>query len=373
MTEKRPDGASRELAALKERIPSDHMPVVLVRGGEKPGDWNELYLGEVDRPRPEPEQVLVQVESCSVNRADLLQRRGLYPPPPGAPDILGLDFAGYVVERGAAVEEWRVGDRVFGIVAGGGYGRYVTVWADHLVPIPENLSFIEAAAVAEVFFTAYLNLFLEAGLRSGETLLVHGCGSGVGSAAIQLALRAGAKVLTTAGSEDRLARCSKLGPTAAFNYKNDDWPDRVMAATDGEGVDVILDWIGGAYLAKHMRLLKPGGRLVVIGLLGGRQAEIDLAPLLTGRLRVIGSVLRSRSREEKKELVRSFTRDVLPFLKERKVCPVVDRIYPVNEAEKAHQYMRGGGHFGKIVLSWSPVELGREGVGRASGKLDDCN
>ncbi len=336
--------------------PGERMAAVVVRDGGRRGQWNELVLAEVERPRPMAGQVLVQVEACSVNRADLLQRRGLYPPPPGESSLLGLDFAGYIVAKGAEVEKWCVGDRVFGIVAGGGYGRYVAVWADHLVPIPEELSFVEAAAVAEVFFTAYLNLWGEGRLSPGETLLVHGCGSGVGSAVVQLARATGATVITTLGDRTRSGRCRQLGAHHVICYRDAHWPQQVLSATGDAGVDLIVDWIGAPYLADHVNLLKTGGRLVIIGLMGGRKVELDLAPVLTKRLRIIGSVLRSRSREEKAELTRRFRRDVLPLLANREVKAVVDRIFSIRDAEEAHRTLRDEPHFGKVVLSWSPVE-----------------
>lgn len=328
------------------------MPAMVVRETGPKGDWNELSFDEVLVPSLKQGEVLVQVEACSVNRADLLQRRGLYPPPVGASPILGLDFAGTIAEVGPKVKAWEPWAKVFGITAGGGYGRYVAVPAAHLVPIPDNLSFVEAAAAAEVFFTAFLNVFLEAMIESGETLLVHGGGSGVGTAAIQLARAAAVQVIVTAGSEDKLQRCLELGATHGINYKEQDFAAEVMELTEGRGVDVILDWIGASYLEKHLRILKTRGRLVVIGLMGGTKAEIQLPILLTKRLRIIGSVLRSQSEREKTALVRAFTDWVLPLLESGKVHPVVDRVYPVQEAEAAHQYMLAGEHFGKLVLTW---------------------
>lgn len=332
--------------------PGSTMTAVRVRETGGRGAWNRLELAPVPAPEPGPDQVLVQVAACSVNRADLLQRRGLYPPPVGESTILGLDFAGYVVQKGVAVSPWHVGDRVFGIVAGGGYGRYLAVDAEHLLAIPENLSFIEAAAAAEVFLTAYVNLIEEAGLRSGETLLVHGGCGGVGSAAIQLARACGARVVTTAGSAERCAAAVELGATAAFDHHADDWPERVRAATAGQGVDLVLDWIGAPYLSRHLDLLKPRGRLVLIGLQGGRKAAIDLAPLLSKRLRLIGSVLRSRDRQEKAHLIAAFRDRVLPLLSRRTVKPIVDRIFAMAEVEAAHDYLKQGGPFGKVVLTW---------------------
>jgi len=328
------------------------MPAIVVRETGKKGDWNELSIEEVPLPQVKQDEVIVQVHACSVNRADLLQRRGLYPPPLGASSIMGLDFAGTITEVGSNVEGWEPWAKVFGITAGGGYGRYVAVPAAHLVPIPANLSFVDAAAAAEVFFTAFLNIFLEAMIESGETLLIHGGGSGVGTAAIQLARAAAVRVIVTAGSEDKLQRCLELGAAHGINYKEQDFAAEVLELTEGRGVDVILDWIGASYLEKHLRILKTRGRLVLIGLMGGTRTEIQLPVVLTKRLRIIGSVLRSQSDKEKAALVRAFTDWVLPLLESGKVRPVVDRVFPIGKVEEAHQYMLAGEHFGKLVLAW---------------------
>lgn len=330
----------------------DMMQAVVIRESGKRGDWNSLILDEIPRPTLQAGEVLVQVEACSVNRADLLQRRGLYPPPPGASSVMGLDFAGFVVQKSSDVEAWGLSDRVFGIVAGGGYGRYVAVPHDHLVSIPENLSFVEAAATAEVFFTAFHNLFREAAIRADETLLIHGGGSGVGTAAIQLAREAGVQTIITAGDSEKIAKCLDLGASYGINYKEEDFAARTMELTGGEGVDAILDWIGASYLVRHLDILKTRGRLVIIGLMGGNKCEIPLAPLLTKRLRIIGSVLRSQSREEKAALAQDFAEHVGPLLKSGRVRPIIDKIYPIHEVERAHQYLREGKHFGKVVLTW---------------------
>ncbi|MDR3555519.1 MAG: NAD(P)H-quinone oxidoreductase [Syntrophobacteraceae bacterium] len=327
------------------------MPAVVVRGEAKRGEWNEVGLETVAMPALQAGEVLVQVEACSVNRADLLQRRGLYPPPLGASQVLGLDFAGFVVEA-PTTQTFKASDRVFGIVAGGGYGRYVAVPVDHLASIPENLSFVEAAAAAEVFFTAYYNLFVQAGMKAGDILLVHGGGSGVGTAAVQLCSSSGAKVIVTAGSDDKIRRAIDLGAYAGINYKAEDFAGRVMEITDGKGVDIVLDCIGAPYLSKHLDILKTRGRIVVIGLMGGSSGEINLVPVLTKRLKIIGSVLRGQSREEKAEITRGFIRTVAPLLKSGRVKPIVDRIFSISEVEDAHRYLASGEHFGKIVLTW---------------------
>lgn len=328
------------------------MAAVVVRETGGKGAWNELAIDEVPRPVLKAGEVLVQVEACSVNRADLLQRRGLYPPPPGSSEIMGLDFAGFIVAADSDLEGRHMGDRVFGVAAGGGYGRYIAVPADHLVSIPPNLSFIEAAAAAEVFFTAYLNLFQEAKIQPREVLLIHGGGSGVGTSAIQLARAAGIRTIITAGSGDKIDRCLRLGADHGINYKSEDFVSRIRELTHGGGVDVILDPIGAAYLGKHIEILNLKGRLVIIGLMGGNKADIQLAPLLTKRLRIIGSVLRSRSKEEKAELTGAFKKHVLPLLASGTIHPVIDRVYTIDEVESAHRHMLEGEHFGKIVLTW---------------------
>lgn len=328
------------------------MPAVLVSDGAQTGEWNQVEIRMVERPAIRADEVLVQVEACSVNRADLLQRRGLYPPPPGASQILGLDYAGFIVETGSQATRWRQGDRVFGIIAGGGYGRYVAVPDDNLTAIPENLGMTEAAAAAEVFITAHYNLFSMGELTGGQTLLLHGGGSGVGTAAIQLAREAGATVIATAGTAEKVRRIEDLGVFAAVNYKEEDFAARVRELTNGKGVDIILDWIGAAYLEKHLQLLKTRGRLVLIGLMGGSAGEINLAQVLMKRLRIIGSVLRSQSREEKAAIIEGFGRTAVPLLASGKVRPIIDRIFPIRDVEEAHQYLSKGEHFGKVVLTW---------------------
>ncbi len=225
--------------------------------------------------------------------------------------------------------------------------------ANHLVAIPKSLDFIGAAAAAEVFFTAFFNLFMEARIKAGETLLLHGGGSGVGTAAIQLARAHRVTAIVTAGSPEKVQRCLELGAAFGINYRTEDFAARALELTGGRGVDVILDWIGASYLGKHIEILKSRGRLVIIGLMGGNQAEIALAPVLTKRLRIIGSVLRSQSGEEKAALATAFTKEVLPLLESGAVRPIVDRVYPAAAVEEAHQHMKENRHFGKLVLTWT--------------------
>ncbi len=329
------------------------MRAIVVLESGKRGDWNSLALKEVPVPKLRDGEVLVQVEACSVNRADLLQRRGLYPPPPGESLIMGLDFAGTVVEHKEGSSAWSAGDRVFGIVAGGGYGRFVQVAADHLLPVPENMSFVEAAAAAEVFFTAFYNLFMVADMTPGETLLIHGGASGVGTAAIQLTRENGIACFVSAGTEDNLRRCLSLGAAGAVNYKEEDTFARVLEMTGNKGVDVVLDWIGASHLNKNLEVLKTKGRLVVIGLMGGNKGEIQLAPLLSKRISIIGSILRSQSKEEKAVITRAFREKALPLLASGRVRPVIECIFPIESVEEAHRTLQEGGHFGKVVLTWS--------------------
>ncbi len=334
----------------------DLMPAVLVSDGAQRGEWNEVGIRMVPKPSLSEGEVLVRVEACSVNRADLLQRRGLYPPPRGASDVMGLDFAGVIVEIAPGVTGWNEGDRVFGLVAGGGYGRYVSAPAENIVPIPANLTFVDAAAVAEVFFTAYYNVFMLAGAKNGEKLILHGAGSGVGTAAVQLAACFGVATIVTAGRDENLSRARELGATHGINYKKEDFASRAMEITGGNGVDVVLDWIGASYLARHLTILKTKGRLVLIGLMGGSTGEIDLAPVVSKRLRIIGSVLRSQSRQEKAAITSAFKKDVLPLLADGRVRPVIDRIFPIIQVEEAHGYLRQGEHFGKVVLTWESFQ-----------------
>lgn len=332
---------------------SKDMPAVLMWEEGSPGAWNSLRVGRVERPGTKAGEVLVQVEACSVNRADLLQRRGLYPPPPGASAILGLDFAGFIASVSSDVRAWHVGDRVFGIVPGGGYARYLTVPANQLLQIPSNLSFVEAAAAAEAFVAAHVNLTETGELKASETLLIHGGGSGVGTAAIQLARVMGARTIITAGTDQKVRRCMELGADFGINYRTEDFEDRVMQFTEGNGVDVILDWIGGPYHQKHLRLLGDRGRLVLMGLMGGSKAETLLDLIVSKRLRIVGSILRGRPDSERAVIMRNFRDQVLPLLGDGTLKPLIHGIFPIEEVEEAHQMMRESLHFGKIVLVWN--------------------
>jgi tumor protein p53-inducible protein 3 len=309
-----------------------------------------LVWCETDEPIYDPQQVLVDIYATSLNRADLMQRAGRYPSLPGAPDILGLDVAGRITQLGKEVTGWRVGDRVCALLAGGGYAERVAVSQRMLMPVPDDWSYEQAAAIPEVFMTAFVNLFMEASFQTGEIVLMHGGASGVGTAAIQLIREAGGCMIVTAGTQAKIARCSELGADLAINYRTEDFVVRVKEFTSGEGVDVILDIVGADYLARNVSLLKSKGRLVLISTLGGSKAQLDLRMLMGRRLRLIGSVLRSRSLEEKVEIKKRFVARFWSLLEDGTIQPVIDSVYPIEEANEAHQRMAENQNIGKIVL-----------------------
>lgn len=324
------------------------MRAVVAQGS---GDPDVLRVVDVDAPVPGPADLLVRVRATAVNRADVLQRRGMYPPPPGATDVLGLEMAGEVAGVGADAEGWREGDAVLAILPGGGYAEYVAVPATVAMPLPGNLDWPGAAAVPEAFLTALDNLRNRGRLASGETVLLHGGSSGVGTAAIQLARAWSCRVLVTASSRRKLDACAELGADAGIDYERDDFVERAVELTDGRGVDVILDIVGGPYLDRNLRALAPDGRLVVIGLMGGASAELDLARLLTRRLSVSASTLRARDVDAKAALADQARREVLPLLATGAVRPVVDRVLGLDDVAAAHALMESSEHIGKIVLT----------------------
>jgi putative PIG3 family NAD(P)H quinone oxidoreductase len=317
---------------------------------DRPGDESVLRLGEVAAPAPGPGQIRIRVAATAVNRADLLQRRGSYPPPPGESDILGLECAGTVDAVGPGATRFAPGDRVMALLAGGGYAEAVVCDERVALPVPAALGLEEAAAVPEVFLTVWLTVFAIGGARSGETLLVHGGGSGVGTAAIQLGAARGLTVLCTAGTDAKAQRCRELGAAQAFNYRTEDFGARVAEVTAGRGVDLILDSIGGPYLEANLRSLATGGHLVVIGVMGGREGPLDLARLVSKRLHVIGSTLRSRPIDEKAALCADFERRALPDFASGRCRPVVDRVLPLEQVAEAHRVVAASEHFGKVVL-----------------------
>ena len=313
---------------------------------------NEPILSWDDVPEPgySSEEVLVDIKATAVNRADLLQAQGLYPPPQGESSILGLEMCGEIAAVGDATEGWQIGDRVLGLLAGGGYAQQAAVHPRMLIRLPNSWSFIEGAAVPEVWLTAFSNLFMEGALQSGQRVLIHAGGSGVGTAGIQLARAAGATVYVTAGSQAKLDKCRELGAGLAVNYKEEDFFEAVMEKTACEGIDLILDPVGAAYLTQNLKLLRENGRLINIGLLGGMTAEINLSTLLGKGLRIIGTRLRPRPLAEKISITRGFEDRFWQMLEEGRLQPVIDRVFPIEEAQAAHSYVRQNLNIGKVVL-----------------------
>jgi len=318
---------------------------------DKPGDESVLYLGEAAAPLLGAEELRIRVAACAVNRADLVQRQGGYPAPPGASTILGLECAGVVTEVGASVRGFASGERVMALLAGGGYAEEVVVHAGSAMKVPPALSLEEAAAIPEVFLTVFQNVFQLAQLPNDGWLLVHGGGSGIGTASIQLAKRVGARVIVTAGSDAKCEQCRKLGADVAVNYRNAKFVDAVKEATGGRGVDVILDSIGAPYLADNLASLAIGGRMSVIGMMGGPKAELNLGQVLMKRLSIIGSTLRARSVGEKAALVAGFLARFGDDLAAGRIRAVVHRVLPLADAAEAHRALAASEHFGKIVLT----------------------
>jgi NADPH:quinone reductase len=310
-------------------------------------------LTPVERPMPVPSagEVLIEVAAAGVNRPDVSQRQGKYPPPPGASDIPGLEIAGTIVQTAGEVGEWRAGDRVCALVSGGGYAEYCAAPAPQCLPVPRGFSDVEAAAIPETFFTVWTNVFERGRLTEGESFLVQGGSSGIGTTAIQLAHARGARVFATAGSADKCAACERLGAERAINYHEEDFVAVVREATSGRGVDVILDMVGGEYVPRHIELLAANGRLVQIATLGGAKAQIFLPAIMQRRLTITGSTLRARSVVEKGAIAAALRASVWPLLDAGRVRPVVFRTFALNDAAEAHQLMESGAHIGKIVLT----------------------
>ena len=317
----------------------------------EPGDASALAEAEVPTPEPGPGEVRVKVAAAGVNRADVMQRMGHYPPPPGAPDYPGLEVSGTVDAVGEWVSDWSVGDEVCALLSGGGYAEYVCVAAGQLLPVPEGVSLVDAAALPEVVSTVWSNVFMTANLLPGQTILVHGGSSGIGTMAIQLAREVGARVAVTAGSADKLEVCRSLGSEILVNYREQDFVAELEAATGGAGADVILDNMGAKYLARNVSALAANGRLVVIGLQGGVKAELDLGQLLRKRGAVIATSLRARPASEKAAIVAAVREHVWPLVAAGRVRPVVHSRYPLAQAADAHRELESSAHIGKILLT----------------------
>jgi putative PIG3 family NAD(P)H quinone oxidoreductase len=317
----------------------------------EPGGPDALVWTEVPDPQPGPGEVLVDVAATAVNRADLLQREGHYNPPPGASPYPGLECSGRIVELGPDVEGWAVGDEVCALLSGGGYAEQVVVPAGQLLPVPAGVTLQDAAALPEVVSTVWSNVFMLAGLRPDETLLVHGGTSGIGTMAIQLARSLGARVIVTVGSAEKAQRSRELGADVAINYRGEDFVAAVRDATDGHGADVILDNMGAKYLARNIDALAVNGRLVVIGMQGGTKAELDLGALMGKRAAVLSTSLRARPPEEKAAIVASVREHVWPLLESGAVRPIVDRVLPMADAAEAHRVVEASDHMGKVLLA----------------------
>jgi putative PIG3 family NAD(P)H quinone oxidoreductase len=317
---------------------------------DEPGGPEHLHLAERPRPLPGPDELLVRVRATALNRADLMQREGRYPPPEGVTDILGLEMAGTVEAQGSACVGWNQGDRVCALLPGGGYAEYVTVPHEMAIPLPPRLSFEEAAAIPEVFLTAFQALHWHAGVESAHDVLIHAGASGVGTAAIQVARHAGARVFVTA-SAPKHERCLDLGAAAAIDYRNEDFAERIDALTDGRGVDVILDFIGAPYFERNIQSLAQDGDLVLLSLLGGHQMEeVSLSPLFRKRARITASTLRSRTPQYKVKLTRDFASRLLPLFEDGTLQPVIDSTFDWTDVGEAHRRMGNNENAGKIIL-----------------------
>src|SRR6202047_1773064 len=330
-----------------EKLPAQ----MTVIGISKPGGPEVLLPETRPVPVPGPGEILVKVEAAGVNRPDVAQRSGAYPPPPGASDLPGLEVAGEVVALGAGSHKHKLGDKVMSLVAGGGYAQYAIAQDAQAMAVPSSLSMLEAGAIPETLMTVWHNVFERGALKSGETLLIHGGSSGIGTMAIQLAKAFGAKVIVTVGSKEKADACTKLGADRAINYKTEDFVAEVKAATGGAGADVILDMVGGDYVERNYDAAAVEGRIVQIAVLGGAKATITIAKLMVKRLHHTGSTLRPRSNTDKAAMVAAIEAKVMPLLREGRIKPLIDSTFPLEKAADAHRRMESSEHIGKIVLT----------------------
>lgn len=328
---------------MTERPPSVMQAIEITA----PGKPDVLKLTERPVPEPQDNEVLIRIHTAGVNRPDVLQRRGLYPPPPGATDLPGLECAGEIVSLGADVKDWRVGDQICALLTGGGYAQYAIADAGSCLPVPDGVSMEEAAALPETVFTVWANVFDDAALKAGETLLVHGGTSGIGVTAIALAKAFGARVVATAGSKEKCAACLKLGADAAYHYEDDKWEEEIASAG---GADVVLDMAGGDFVPRNLACLNPGGRHVSIAFLRGMEATFNIFTVMQKRLRLSGSTMKARSFSDKARLASDIRQKVWPHLENGGLHPVIHKVFPLAEAASAHALMESGGHIGKIVL-----------------------
>jgi len=341
------DGSIEQTGQSMANIP-DQMTVIEIAA---PGGPEQLKLARRPTPKPAEGEVLVRVAAAGVNRPDVMQRQGKYPPPPGASDIPGLEIAGEVVALGAKVAGATLGDEVTALLPGGGYAEYALAAAPLCLPVPKSLSLIEAAAVPETFFTVWTNLFDRGGCKAGDAVLIHGGTSGIGTTAIQLAAARGARVFATAGTLDKARACERLGAARGIDYKTEDFVEVVRRETDGRGVDVILDMIAASYFARNVECLAIEGRLVVISLIGGARTELNLGTIMSKRLTITGSTLRIRSVAQKALVAERVRRNVWPLLEEKRVRPIIHATFPLADASEAHRMMETSQHIGKLVLT----------------------
>ena len=318
---------------------------------QEPGGPDVLKLESRPTPEPKTDEVLIRVSAAGVNRPDVLQRLGMYKVPPDADPLPGLEVAGEIVSLGKDCTRWKVGDKVMALTHGGGYAAYCRAHASHCLPVPSNLSMVEAAAIPETFFTVHYNVFMRVGLKAGETLLVHGGSSGIGTTAIQLAKAIGATVIVTAGTDEKCRFCENLGADNAINYKTEDWQKVAMDFTADTGVDVVLDMVAGPYMQKNIDVLARDGRYVIIAFLGGPSEELNMRAVLGKRLTITGSTLRPQSIEEKGVIARQLEDILLPLLESGSVRPIIFQEFPLAEANSAHALMESSEHMGKIVLN----------------------
>ncbi|MDP4593915.1 MAG: NAD(P)H-quinone oxidoreductase [Beijerinckiaceae bacterium] len=317
----------------------------------QPGPPDVLQPEERPVPKPGPGQILIKVEAAGVNRPDVAQRLGRYPAPPGASDLPGLEVAGTVAAVGEGVSRWKLGDKVCALCHGGGYAEYVVVSAGHTLPVPDGFTMIEAAGIPETFFTVWVNGFMTAGLKKDEWLLIHGGSSGIGTTAIMLAKAMGAKVITTAGTDEKCDFCRTLGADVAVNYKTQDFVEEVKKATDGKGVNVILDMVAGPYVQKNFECCARDARIGQIAVMSGSKMELDIRAISMKRIVWTGSALRPRTDDEKTAIAQSLEKSVMPFWKAGQCKPVIDSTFPLREAHKAHARMETSEHIGKIILT----------------------
>ncbi len=326
----------------------DTMNVVEI---SEPGGPEVLKPASRPVPVPGPGEALIRVAAAGVNRPDLMQRAGLYPPPPGASDLPGLEVAGEVVALGDGASEVAIGDRVTALTPGGGYADYCVTAASHCLPWPDGFDAVQAAALPETYFTVWTNVFERGALKPGESILIHGGASGIGTTAIQLAHAHGATVFATAGTADKCKACEDLGAKRAINYRDEDFVEVVKEATGGKGVDVILDMVAGDYVARDIECLAPDGRLVIIALMGGREGTVPFFPIMAKRLTFTGSTLRPQTNEAKARMARGLEETAWPWLSAGKIKPIIQSVYPIEKAAEAHAELEAGDHIGKIMLT----------------------